>query len=122
MSFTSIFLLLVFGLVLLFIGLSKLLNTSAARIFLINWKMQQKEKEKKREIDKFRYYTYEQAKNPDQILELILKIKKGEKVDIPLAAFSYIYKNLNKFTIIDKAGNLRIMNYEKFQEFKDTSK
>jgi len=74
-SFTSIFLLLVFGLVLLFIGLSKLLNTSAARIFLINWKMQQKEKEKKREIDKFRYYTYEQAKNPDQILELILKFK-----------------------------------------------
>lgn len=119
MSLTSIFLLVVFVLVLLFVGAIKILNTSAGRIFLINLKMRQEEKEKKEELVRFTKRTLEQVKNPDEFLELILKMKMGERVDIPLAAFSYIYKNLDSFTIFDKDGNLCIINQDKYFKFKE---
>ena len=119
MSLTSIFLLLVFALVLLIVGAMKILNTSAGRIFLINLKMRQEEKAKKKELDEIQKLTLEQVKNPDEFLELILKMKMGERVNIPLAAFSYIYKNLDSFTIFDKDGNLTIINKDKYFEFKE---
>lgn len=118
MSLMSIFLLIVFTMILSFIGIAKLLNTSAGRIFLINLKMSQEEKIRKKEINDYQKLTLEQAKNPDEFLELILKMKMGERVDIPLAAFSYIYKNLDTFTIFDKDGNLTILNRDKYFEFK----
>jgi hypothetical protein len=46
-------------------------------------------------------------------------MKMGERVDIPLSAFSYIYKNLDSFTIFDKDGNLTIINKDKYFEFKE---
>ena len=119
MNFTSIFLLTMFFLVLLFVGLIKILDTSTARIFLINWKARQDEKERIKELEKFKQRTYEQAKNPDHFLELILKMRMGEEVKIPLAAFSYIYKNLERFTIFDKEGNITIINQEDYFKFKN---
>jgi len=119
MSLTSIFLVLVFVLILIFVGLVKIMNTSAGRIFLINLKMRQEEKEKKKDLDNLTKLTFEQAKNPDEFLELILKMKMGERVNIPLAAFSYIYKNIDSFTIFDKDGNLTIINKDKYFEFKE---
>lgn len=119
MSLMSIFLLLVLILVLLFVGAIKILNTSAGRIFLINSKIRQEEKERKKEISNLQKLTLDQVKNPDEFLQLILKMKMGERVDIPLAAFSYIYKNLDSFTIFDKDGNLTIINKDKYFEFKE---
>ena len=119
MSLTSVFLLLAFVFVLLFVGAIKILNTSAGRIFLINLKMRQEEKEKEKELDKVQKLTLEQVKNPDEFLELIMKMKMGERVNIPLAAFSYIYKNLDSFTVFDKDGNLTIINKDKYFEFKE---
>lgn len=81
--------------------------------------MRQEEKEKKKELDKIQKLTLEQVKNKDEFLQLILKMKMGERVDIPLAAFSYIYKNLDAFTIFDKDGNLTIINQNKYFEFKE---
>lgn len=119
MSFTSIILIIITILVMLFIFLIKILNTSAGRIFLINMKMRREEKEKKKELSNFQKITLEQAKNPDEFLDLILKMKMGERVNIPLAAFSYIYKNLDFFTIFDKNGNLTIIDQSKYFEFKE---
>jgi hypothetical protein len=81
--------------------------------------MREQEKEKKKELDQLAARTYEQVKNPDEFLELIHKMKRGERVDIPLAAFSYIFRNIDEFTIFDKNGNLTIINQDDYFKFKE---
>jgi hypothetical protein len=37
-----------------------------------------------------------EAREPNELLDTIVKMKRGEEVTIPLVAFKYIYKILNK--------------------------
>jgi len=48
--------------------------------------------------------------------------EKGEEVKIPIVAFDYIYRNLNKLGIFDKDGNLNLINKEQYIEFQNKAK
>ncbi len=111
------FLLIVFLLVVLFLISKSLLNSRFFRIALISHQQKQKEKELQEEILKQKT-DIENIKNPDRFLDIILKIKRGEKVKIPLEAFTYIYKNIDKYTVVDKDNNLTFINQEDFFRFR----
>lgn len=53
----------------------------------------------------------------DRILTIIRKINTGEEVKIPIAAFQYIYTRLNQICVVDKQGNIQIVNSEEFKRF-----
>jgi hypothetical protein len=103
MNLTS-FLAIFFIMLGLGIGLVKILNSRAIRVLLLSYLETRNEIKIQEELRLSRQRTFEEIKNPDKVLEAILSIKRGEEVKIPLAAFDYIYRNLKKFTIIDKEG------------------
>lgn len=117
MSFTS----LLFTIILILaasLGLKTIINSRTMRIWLISRREYLNEIEVEKEQQKTRQRTLEEIKNPDRILEIILQIKRGEEVKIPLAAFDYIYRNMNKFSIVDKKGRVTIINEEDYFKFK----
>lgn len=66
--------------------------------------------------------SYEKFKTDDtRIIEIISRIKQGKEVEIPVVAFDYIYRNINKISMIDKSGNLTIINQEEFIKFKENA-
>ena len=77
------------------------------------------EVELEKEVQKTRQRSLEEIKNPDRVLEIILKMKRGEEVTIPLAAFDYIYRNMSKFSLINKEGKITIVNQEDYFKFKE---
>lgn len=77
------------------------------------------EVEMEKESQRSRQRMLEEIQNPDLVMETIIKMKRGEEVSIPLAAFDYIYRNLNKFTLIDKVGKITIVNQEDYFKFKE---
>ena len=59
--------------------------------------------------------------NEDRVMEIIRKIKTGEEVKIPIAAFQYIYTRLNQICVVDKDGTIQIVNSKAFQKFQETA-
>ncbi len=57
----------------------------------------------------------------NRIVNIIEKINKGEEVKIPIAAFQYIYTRLNEICVVDKNGNVQIVNSEEFKKFQETA-
>lgn len=117
MSFTSflftIIIILVFGFTLL-----SIINSRTFRIWLITQRDYLHQKEIEKEMQKTRQRSIEEIKNPDRVMEVIMKIKRGEEVKIPLAAFDYIYRNMKNFSIVDKDGRIAIINQEDYFRFK----
>ena len=118
MSFTG-FLFSIIVIATLAYALKNILNSRTARIWLISYKEHQQQKEIEIEMQKTRQRSLEEIRNPDRILEIILKIKRGEEVKIPIAAFDYIYRNFKKFSIVDKDGRITIINQEDYFHFKE---
>lgn len=54
-------------------------------------------------------------------MEIITKINTGQEVKIPIAAFQYIYTRLNQICVVDKNGNVQIVNSEEFKKFQKTT-
>jgi hypothetical protein len=100
------------------LGLKAIINSRTMRIWLISRRENLNQIEVEKEQQKTRQRTLEEIKNPDRILEVILQIKRGEEVKIPLAAFDYIYRNMNRFSIVDKKGRVTIINEEDYFKFK----
>ena len=117
MSFTS-FLMIFLLIVMVFIALSKIMDSSVFRIAVITYQEKLRQKEIEEEIRKTKQRSMEEIKNPDLLMEIIEKMGRGEEIKIPLAAFDYIYRNMRKFTIIDKEGKLTIINEEDYLHFK----
>ena len=117
MSFTS-FLFGVFLLLVLFFLVQKILNSKTVRISLIAYREHMQQKEIEKEMQKTRQRSIDELRNPDRVLETIMKIKRGEQVTIPIAAFDYIYRNMKKFSIVDKNGRITIINQEDYFRFK----
>ncbi|NBK99324.1 MAG: hypothetical protein EOM50_15145 [Erysipelotrichia bacterium] len=117
MSFTAflftIIIILVFGFTLL-----SIINSRTFRIWLITQRDYLHQKEIEKEMQKTRQRSIEEIKNPDRVMEVIMKIKRGEEVKIPLAAFDYIYRNMKNFSIVDKDGRIAIINQEDYFRFK----
>ncbi|NCD00396.1 MAG: hypothetical protein EOL95_11955, partial [Bacteroidia bacterium] len=109
MSFTN-FLFGVFLLLVLFFLVQKILNSKTVRISLIAYREHLNQKAIEKEMQKTRQRSIEEIRNPDRVLETIMKIKRGEQVTIPIAAFDYIYRNMKKFSIVDKNGRITIIN------------
>ena len=57
----------------------------------------------------------------EKLIVILEKIQNGEEVEIPLVAFDYIYRNINKFGVFDKKGKLVIVNKEQYLEFQNTA-
>lgn len=57
----------------------------------------------------------------NKIIEILSKIHNGEEVEIPLVAFDYIYRKINKISTIDKNGNVKILSAKDFDDFKRTA-
>lgn len=117
MSFTS-FLFGVFLLLVLFFLVQKILNSKTVRISLIAYREHMQQKEIEKEMQKTRQRSIDELRNPDRVLETIMKIKRGEQVTIPITAFDYIYRNMKKFSIVDKNGRITIINQEDYFRFK----
>lgn len=117
MSFTG-FLFIILILMVAYFGLQKILKSKTIRIALISYREHLQQKKIEEEIQKSRQRTLDEIKNPDRVMEIILKIKRGEEVKIPLAAFDYIYRNMKKFSIVDKNGRITIINQEDYFKFK----
>lgn len=82
------------------------------------------QKEKKLEqsrIDKFKHDANSLISDENKLLKIIEKIHKGEEVEIPLAAFDYIYRKINSISIVDKNGKIKILNAKSFEEFQKTA-
>ncbi len=118
MSFTG-FLFLIIVIVTIAQALKSLLNSRTARIWLISYREHLHQKEVEKEMQKTRQRTIEEIKNPDRILEIVMKMRRGEEVKIPLVAFDYIYRNMKKFSIVDKEGRIAIINHEDYFRFKE---
>ncbi len=101
------------------IAIAKILDSRVVRMLLISNKIHKEEIEIEREAQKTRTRFLDEIKNPDRILETIIKMQRGEEVQIPLAAFDYIYRNLNKFTLVDKEGRITIVNQDDYFKFKE---
>ena len=101
------------------IAFIKILNSRTVRVFLMTRETHRQEVEMEKESQKSRQRMLEEIQNPDIIVETIIKMKRGEEVSIPLVAFDYIYRNLNKFTLIDKRGKITIVNQEDYFKFKE---
>jgi len=117
MSFTG----LLFTIILILaasLGLKTIINSRTMRIWLISRRENLNQIEVEKEQQKTRQRTLDEIKNPDRVMEIILKIKRGEEVKIPLAAFDYIYRNMKKFSIVDKNGRITIINQEDYFKFK----
>lgn len=54
-------------------------------------------------------------------MTIIRKINTGEEVKIPIAEFQYIYTRLNQICVVDKHGNVQIVNSEEFKKFQETA-
>ena len=100
------------------LGLKAIINSRTMRIWLISRRENLNQIEVEKEQQKTRQRTLDEIKNPDRVMEIILKIKRGEEVKIPLAAFDYIYRNMKKFSIVDKNGRITIINQEDYFKFK----
>ena len=101
------------------IAFIKILDSRAIRVLLMTRETHRQEVEMEKESQKSRQRMLEEIQNPDLVMETIIKMKRGEEVSIPLAAFDYIYRNLNKFTLIDKVGKITIVNQEDYFKFKE---
>jgi|GEM_PF-6487422 len=117
MSFTSFLFTIIIILVLGF-SLNTIINSRAFRIWIITQRDYLHQKEIEKEMQKTRQRTIDEIKNPDRVMEVIMKIKRGEEVKIPLAAFDYIYRNMKNFSIVDKDGRISIINQEDYFRFK----
>lgn len=84
-----------------------------------NYKRLKKEEEKT--ILKYKNVANEILSDEDRILSIIKKINTGEEVKIPIAAFQYIYTRLNQICVVDKNGNVQIVNSEEFKRFQETA-
>ena len=78
-------------------------------------------KEEEKTILKFKNVANEILSDEDRILAIIKKINTGEEVKIPIAAFQYIYTRLNQICVVDKNGNVQIVNSEEFKRFQETA-
>ncbi|MFW9620335.1 MAG: hypothetical protein ACMV0K_12750 [Sulfurospirillum sp.] len=100
------------------LGLKTIINSRTMRIWLISRRENLNQIEVEKEQQKTRQRSIDELKNPDRVLETIMKIKRGEQVTIPIAAFDYIYRNMKKFSIVDKNGRITIINQEDYFRFK----
>jgi len=96
----------------------------AALFFLKNiqntrwWRMMEAEAAHNRKLEsemrlakKYADVTTENQKN-----EFIDKIRKGEKVKIPYAAFDYIYRHIDEFGFLDENGEIVLVNEEAYKK------
>ena len=101
------------------IAFVKIFDSRAIRVLLMTRETHRQEIEMEKESQKSRQRMLEEIQNPDLVMETIIKMKRGEMVAIPLAAFDYIYRNLNKFALINKSGKITIVNQEDYFKFKE---
>ena len=78
-------------------------------------------KEEAELISKIQNDGIEVINDEDRIMTIIRKINTGEEVKIPIAAFQYIYTRLNQICVVDKHGNVQIVNSEEFKKFQETA-
>lgn len=111
---------IIFSLVLFFVY-EKITSSRSWRIRnTIKTFRKEKELEQNR-IDKFRHDANNLISDENKLLKIIEKIHKGEEVEIPLAAFDYIYRKINSISIVDKNGKIKILNAKSFEEFQKTA-
>lgn len=75
------------------------------------------EKRKKKILKGHQEVISEYENNENKVLEILRKIHNNEEVKIPLVAFDYIYRNINKISMVDSEGRIVIVNEEKFIKF-----
>jgi len=59
---------------------------------------------------------YSSAPGDEEKNNYIDKIARGEKVKIPYAAFDYIYRHIDDFGVIDKDGQIILVNQEAYEK------
>ena len=85
-------------------------------------KAYRKDKEEgQKEAVKIAEITKDFISDENQMFEIISKLKSGELVEIPYTAFEYIYRNIDSISTVGKDGTVKILDYDKYEEFKETA-
>lgn len=108
-------------LVVLFFIYEKITSSRAWRIRSTVRTFQKEKLAEQNRIDKFKKDADEIITDENKLLKIIEKIHKGEEVEIPLAAFDFIYRKINSISVVDKNGKIKILNAKSFEEFQKTA-
>ena len=114
---------LIYGIIclVLFFVYEKITSSRGWRIRNTVKTFQKEKKLEQNRIDKFKHDANSLISDENKLLKIIEKIHKGEEVEIPLAAFDYIYRKINSISIVDKNGKIKILNAKSFEEFQKTA-
>lgn len=119
MSNIIIFALIILLLVVIFYGFEFISKT---RWFRIRSILREHEKAKKREaknLKEIKKESTEFLKDENKIERILEKIHKGEDVEIPLVAFDFIYRNINKISVLSDDGKIKIVEKQKYSKFQN---
>lgn len=58
--------------------------------------------------------------NDNKVKNIIAKIHNKKEIEIPLVAFDYIYRKINKISTIDENGNLKTVGKKENKKLKQT--
>lgn len=109
-------LLIIFILGILFLYY-KITNTKWYRLKSIMKAQKLREKNSSDDLERLKKESNEFISDHNKLLEIIKKIRTGEEVQIPVVAFDYIYRNINKISVVGKDGKITIINQEDFKIF-----
>jgi len=118
MKLVLIFILLV--LLVLFI-LGRLSDTMWFRIKSVMIAQKKSKEKEEREFHESIKEGTTLLSDQNRLLRIVEKIKNGEEIEIPIIAFDYIYRNINKLGVFDKNGHIKIVNNKQYEAFQNTA-
>lgn len=121
MSLKFIFLFFVIVMMALFFIVGKIVNSRWYRVRSIMMVQKERELAAKASLNNNVIEANDLLASENGLLEVMRKINEGEEVKIPYLAFDYIYRNINKVSLIDKEGKLVIVNQNDFKLFQQTA-
>jgi hypothetical protein len=117
----KLFLIFVLILLLVLFIINKITDTLWFRVHSAKLAQKDRDEKENESINKKIIDGNKLLNDENRLHKIITKIQNGEEVEIPIVAFDYIYRNINKLGIFGKDGTLNIVNKEQYLEFKNTA-
>ena len=120
MNFIYSFLAFIIFLLVCFFIFKKITRTKYWRI-RTNIKAYNREKKKTKKLIKDNDKKQKDfITNDNKVKNIIAKIHNKKEIEIPLVAFDYIYRKINKISTIDENGNLKTVGKKENKKLKQT--
>lgn len=120
MNFIYSFLAFIIFLLVCFFIFKKITRTKYWRI-RTNIKAYNREKKKTKKLIKDNNKKQKDfITNDNKVKNIIVKIHNKKEIEIPLVAFDFIYRKINKISTIDENGNLKTVRKKENKKLKQT--